>query len=282
MLVTRTAVACLLRAPNNEDLNELPKFLKDNIRRAIWWFRPFVKMMNRLLRALTFWGHWLQFQVEWRFAPHPPEWFDHTIDQHWRWDFTRNPMSWERGVFGALAMKQGGRVLDLCCGGGFFSYHFYSLRASKIIAVDFDPLATRHATKNFKAANLEFRCADIRTGMPEGSFDNVVWDAAIEHFTEQEIADVLRQIKQRLGATGILTGYTIVERDEKSHPDHEYEFKSKADLARILTGNFGNIRVFETKWSDPLEERHNLYFYASDAALPFESDWTQRFEVTSS
>ena len=262
-------------------MSDLLKSLKNYTRQAIWSFRAPVKAINGGLRCLSAAGHWLQFQIEWRYSPHPPEWFDHLIEQHWRWHVTRNPMTWERGVFGAFAMKQGSRVLDLCCGGGFVSYHFYSSRASKIIAVDFDPLATQHAKRNFKAPNLEFRCADIRTGMPEGSFDNVFWDAAIEHFTEAEIAEILTQIKQRLGSSGILSGYTIVERDEKSHPDHEYEFKSKSDLAQILTKHFANIRVFETQWSDQLEARHNLYFYASDGPLPFDANSGEQLRVIS-
>jgi SAM-dependent methyltransferase len=249
---------------------EVSKFLKNNVRRAIWPLRGPVKALNRILRHVSTWTHHLQFQIEWRYANHPPEWFDHYLDQYWRWPYSRNPMSWERGIFGALAMKPGCRVLDLCCGGGFFSYHFYSLRASKVIAVDLDPIATQHARRNFIAPNLEYRCADVRTGMPAGKFDNVVWDAAIEHFTEAEISAILGQIKGRLGSDGILSGYTIVERDEKSHPDHEYEFKSKADLAQILKPHFKNLRVFETQWSDALEARHNLYFYASDRALPFD------------
>ena len=35
--------------------------------------------------------------------------------------------------------------------------------------------------------NIEFILGDIRNDIPEGPFDNVIWDAAIEHFTEEEI-----------------------------------------------------------------------------------------------
>lgn len=234
---------------------------------------PTLKAFNRLLRRLAARFHRLQFEAEWRVG-HPPEWFDHFIDQYWKWNFTRNSLSWERGVFGTLAMKPDARVLDLCCGGGFTAYHFLSGRAGSVVSVDFDPNAIAHAQNNFKAPNLEFRCADIRSSMPEGSFDHVVWDAAIEHFTEAEIDNVLRNIKNRIGREGILTGYTLLEREGgKSHVEHEYEFKSKEDLARFLKPHFENVLVFQTTSRDVFEVRDNLYFYASDGTLPFDGGW---------
>ena len=107
--------------------------------------------------------------------------------------------------------------------------------------------------------------------MPEGTFDNIVWDAAIEHFTETEISDLMGNIKGRLTPTGILSGFTIVEQADgkKMLPHHEYEFKSKEDLARFFTPHFRNVKVFETIYQD----RHNLYFWASDGIIPFMDGW---------
>ena len=84
--------------------------------------------------------------------------------------------------------------------------------------------------------------------MPEGVFDNIVWDAAIEHFTEAEIADLMANIKKRLTPVGILSCFTIVERldGKKSLSHHEHEFKSKDDLARFFRPHFRDVRVFET------------------------------------
>lgn len=240
-----------------------------------------IRAINRSLRWAAARGHRLEYLFDWGGFRAPPEWFDHLTDQYWRWHFTRNPMSWERGVFAALAMPQGSRVLDLCCGGGFIAYHFYSGRASSVLAVDFDPKAITHAQRNFKAPNLEFRCADIRTDMPPGSFDTIVWNAAIEHFTEVEIATLLSAIKQRLAVGGILAGYTIAEQATgKSHPDHEYEFKSKQDLSDILRPYFSNVLIFDTHWGDIYEERDNLYFYASEAPLPFDRSWSHQLRIT--
>lgn len=115
--------------------------------------------------------------------------------------------------------------------------------------------------------------ADIRTNMPGGAgqFDNVIWDAAIEHFTVLEINNILQEIKIRLAEGGILSGYTILERDSdfKYLHQHEYEFKSKEDLLGVLKPHFNNVRVFETVYPD----RTNLYFWCSDGVLPFDKGW---------
>ena len=78
-------------------------------------------------------------------------------------------------------------------------------------------------------------------------------------------------IKDRLKLDGVLSGYTIVERDDgqKHIHQHEYEFASKEDLLRFLQPHFLNVVVFETIYPS----RHNLYFWASDGPLPFTSGW---------
>jgi ubiquinone/menaquinone biosynthesis C-methylase UbiE len=204
---------------------------------------PAVKVLNRMLRQVAGYGHKLQFDAEWRFDPNP-EWYDHLIFQYWLWHLSRNPMSWERGVFSMLPMKNGCRVLDLCCGGGFFAHHFFSSHASSVVSVDFDPAAIAHARTNFRAPNVEYRLADIRTDMPDGEFDNIVWDAAIEHFTLDETNKLLLEMKRRLGPGGILSGYTIVEKAAgKSLSHHEYEYKSKEELAGVLKRFFSEASV---------------------------------------
>jgi SAM-dependent methyltransferase len=200
-----------------------------------------------------------------------PEFFDHHIDLFYQWQKSRNSLWLERGVFGSLALMRRGKVLELACGDGFNSRNFYSYIADSVLAVDFDKGAIKTAKKKNKAENVEYKLADIRSNMPTGSFDNIVWDAAIEHFTESEIEKIMGEIKKRLDEKkGILSGYTIVERREgKMLSQHEYEFKNMEDLKRFFTPHFKNVIVFETLFP----ERHNLYFWASDGVIPFSEDW---------
>lgn len=221
------------------------------------------RALNALVRRVSRFTHEVQFKIEWGMQP-TPEWFDHFLDQYYVWPTTRTPLWLERGVFSLLAIKPGARVLELCCGDGFNAHHFYSVRAREIVSVDLDPDAIASAQRNFRLPNVSYRVADIRSAMPQGAFDNVVWDAAIEHFTEREIAALMATIKSRLAPGGVLSGYTIVEREEgKSHHDHEYEFKSRQDLQRVLQPHFRNVRVFETIYPS----RHNLYFFVSEGEL---------------
>lgn len=214
--------------------------------------------------------HHRLLMVQWKITPHP-EHYDHHIDLYYNWLESRNSLGWERGVYSNLVLK-GKDVLELACGDGFNARNFYSLRSNKVIACDFDPKALRTARRKNSTANVEYVLADIRYNMPNGKFDNIVWDAAIEHFTQQETALILQNIKTRLVLDGILSGYTIVEKADgtKSLSHHEYEFKSKEDLLNILEPYFKNIIVFETIYTS----RHNLYFWASDGILPFMPQWT--------
>jgi 2-polyprenyl-3-methyl-5-hydroxy-6-metoxy-1,4-benzoquinol methylase len=207
--------------------------------------------------------------AQWGLQP-APEWFDHNIDLYFKWSHTNNSLWVERGVVSSLALK-GGNVLELSCGDGFNAKNFYSYRSRSITACDFDESAIKTAKKKNNSKNVNFILADIRTDMPLGNYDNIIWDAAIEHFSPSEISMILNNVKNRLCKNGILSGYTIVENNSgvKQLHQHEYEFKDKADLKRFLTPYFKNVKVFETIFPD----RHNLYFWASDGIIPFDMNW---------
>ncbi len=228
-----------------------------------------VRSVNSLLRRSTARVHRFQYRLEWRTTP-TPEWFDHYLDSHWHWSATGQSLFAERGVFDSLAIEPGASVLELCCGDGFNAKHFYAFRAANVVAVDFDQGAIHHARRRNAAPNIRYEIMDIRYELPSGDYDNVIWDAAIEHFTDEEIQAILTRIKSRLKhGTGLLSGYTLLERESgvKHIPQHEREFRSKADLMSFLTKHFSHAAVFETVYP----ERVNLYFYASDIehVIPF-------------
>ncbi len=248
--------------------------MKKLLRTVLTPFKPLLEALTQVEAAMAAgWArgaHRRLMAIQWGLPPQP-EHFDHHIDLYYQW--TQPGRGWwvERGVFGMLALKPGGRLLELACGDGFYARRFYAGVCATVVACDFDPKAIATARKKNAAANIAFVLADIRTAMPEGGFDNVVFDAAIEHFTPAEIAALMRDILQRLVPGGVLSGYTIVERKDgqKSLSHHEYEFRDKADLMRFLAPHFANVTVFETIYP----ERHNLYFWASDGPIPFDASW---------
>lgn len=245
--------------------------------------KNFLKILKILKPALVFlfemesfiarkWvssSHKRLLQTTWG-IPDNPEFFDHQIDLFFLWQKTRASFWLERGIFSNLALKRGGRMLELACGDGFNARNFYSERCESIIACDFDKKALSIANRKNKAPNITFVLADIRKNMPNGSYDNIVWDTAMEHFTPNEINSIMLDIKKRLIPDGILSGSTIVEQKTgKSLEQHEYEFKDMSDLRRFLTPFFKNVTVFETIHP----QRHSLYFWASEGVVPFSDKW---------
>lgn len=212
----------------------------------------------------------LKKDVDWS---HPnPEWFDHKCDQHFQFSAHRSSHWLERGVFSGMILHPTYNVLELCSGDGFNAYHFYSNRCNSIHCIDFDKDAHKHAVENYgKLPNVTFVFGDIRTDIPEKKFDAIIWDAAIEHFTEEEISSVMKTIKGAMNKGAVLSGHTIKENNSahKQLSQHEREFTSKEDLAQFFEPYFKNVFVFETIHPD----RHNYYFYASDYSLPFDCEW---------
>ena len=231
----------------------------------------FCRFLSQISRNIASIAHKIQFKIEWR--TDNPEHFDHNIDLYHKWRKTRSSYPMERGVWSSFAIAQDGEpglTLDLCCGDGFYSYYFYSLCSKQVLAIDFEPSAIKQAEKMHSAKNISYLVGDIRESIPEGPFKNIIWDAAIEHFTESEIQSLMSRIKQVLAIDGVVSGYTIVEdhSGEKRLHQHEYEFHNKEDLARFLSPWFNNVTVMVNKYPD----RENLYFYASDGNLPSEKE----------
>jgi methyltransferase family protein len=253
--------------------------VKRVIRKLITFLLPvgLVKTVNAGLRRLAAAGHQLQYIREWRLATRVPHFFDPHIDLYWKWEQSRNPMSWERGTFGLLAMKPGCRQLDLCCGEGFHTHRFYSGRAGSVVAVDYNKEAIAVARRRFQAPNIDYRCADIRSQMPQGPFDNVTWDAGIEYFTKPEIVDILKAIKARLAPHGMLSGYSILlEQGDGAVqiPDgQKFVAASRDDLGELLHSVFRNVTILRTGHADQTQRRTNHYFFASDGTLPFDENW---------
>jgi len=204
------AVPCRPRATVLEDIVSRFDFLRTRLGFAKPLLEAVLSLESRIAERWVSSAYHRLFLVQWGIYP-LPEFYEHKIGMFWAWGPTRQAYWVERGVFSLLTMKQGCKVLELCSGDGFNAHHFYSCRAGSVLAVDFDPKAISYARRNFKAPNVTYEVADIRTQMPDGPFDNIVWDGAIEHFTEQEILDLVGAIKKRLAPNGAVSGYTFVE-----------------------------------------------------------------------
>ena len=116
---------------------------------------------------LAAFSHKTLMRVQWNTGENP-EFFDQTIGQYYLWNLDPTPLWAERGVFGSLALKKDGRLLEIACGDGFYTRRFYSATSKSIVACDFDTAAIRTAIRKNSAANISYVLADIRTHMPGG------------------------------------------------------------------------------------------------------------------
>jgi len=217
--------------------------------------------------------HSAKLFCEWTVPP-GPEFTDHFLNQYALLPAFRRTFWMEGPVLVALALTRGGKALELCCGSGYNSNVFYSPVVGELVCLDFDPRAIEVARRFHQQPNIRYEVADIRDGVPKGPFDNVVWDAAIEHFTATEIAGILGAIRTCLAPDGLLCGYTVAEvGDTRQHPDHEYEFKGMRDLGDLLKRHFPRVLVIESLHTTIAPLRHNLVFFASAGTLPFDAAW---------
>jgi ubiquinone/menaquinone biosynthesis C-methylase UbiE len=233
----------------------------------LFFNEPSMRLAERYLRF-----YYAHERLRFSGGPHPaPEWFDHRADLY-RWSELRNSFWVERGVFSREVMFEGCRVLDLCCGDGFYPYHFYAEIASLVDAVDSDPMALAHARKYHHHPKINYLQTDVVSDdFPASNYDVITWDGAIEHFSVDQIQGVLDKSVEVLQASeGILCGYTILARgSDRSHPLHQHEFSSAAELKQILAEFFPFVGTVETEYP----ERHNIYFRAA-----FDQDRLRRFD----
>lgn len=220
-------------------------------------------------------AHKRLYQAQWGLKP-PPQWFDHSIDVYYLWPTTNIPFWLERGIFNSLGLKNG-RLLELTCGDGFNTKHFYSHGAKEIIACDLDASAIKSAKQKNPAPNISYQVADIISGMPNGNFDNVIWDFGwrwCDYFSENEVSIIVGNIKSRLSENGVFSGYNALfgSREIDSFnaiQKHEIDFKNIDSLKKYLLKFFKNVKVIETIYPS----RHNMYFWASDSEIPFGDNW---------
>lgn len=232
-----------------------------------------VRGVASISRSVNFWIHGLYLRLHWSLPPEP-EWQDQYTTLHYIWRRYNKPDVAERGCMALLGIASNATVLELCAGDGFFTKHFHAARAKNVVAVDFDPEVVAHARRYNSATNVSYDVVDIRTSLPEGSFDNVIWNGAIEHFSTSEVEMIMARIKSRLVRGGLLSGYTIAEVPGTTLSHHEQKFNSSDHLGNLLAKFFLNVKVVESKWPPTV---HNLYFYASDGELPFDEGWERQW-----
>jgi 2-polyprenyl-3-methyl-5-hydroxy-6-metoxy-1,4-benzoquinol methylase len=138
-----------------------------------------------------------------------------------------------------------GSVLDVACGSGYGSaaiaQRFPHL---KVLGVDIDPTATKHAQKNYRRSNLRFKVGDVcqwEATIGSELFDCIISFDTIEHISHREI--MLQNIVDHMHPDSFLLLSTPANYEPKLHPDwsaHRIEY-SFLHLYDFLHRYFGQI-----------------------------------------
>ncbi len=143
------------------------------------------------------------YEVVWRLRRQ--EYFDHHFDH------CRGPafMWWqERGVLGYRAIPEGGVVLDLCCGDGFYSRYYYSKRESHIDGIDVDERAIRTAKRTARYPST-FVTGDVsEIPFPRNDYDAVLFFSALHFIPEEKRDALIDKISRSIRRGGVLVGST--------------------------------------------------------------------------
>lgn len=227
-------------------------------------FRPLLMLLSRIETWIS--RKWVQaayhrmYMLQWQFSyGKHPEHFDHEMDLYYQFPVKAESGWMERGILNRMALSafREPKVLELCSGDGFNARHFYAPACKELVGVDFDEKLLSIARKRNSAPNIKYLSMDIKKEMPvaEGGFHNIICDAALAYFSEQEILDIVKRVKQHLRKGGIFSGMVAIENHEGG-----YRFADVNDLKRFLKPSFRYVYVCETV--SPI--KHSLYFFASD------------------
>ena len=225
--------------------------------------RPLIGALHRsngALRWLSARTHRLQGRLEGGFDRRRM-WFDHYVDLNYKWPAQGDAAFLERGLFSRLCLSPGADVLEIACGDGFYTRHFYGPCARSVLAIDIDPVAVEFARRANARENVRYEVHDIRLGLPSASVSHVIWDNAMIFLTEEQLAVAVDEIHARVGTSGKFTGHVAYEPD-LDQPFVRHRFRDGEDLAAFLKRAFGYALVFTTDSPG----RVNYHFLASDTA----------------
>ncbi|MBV9940816.1 MAG: class I SAM-dependent methyltransferase [Solirubrobacterales bacterium] len=220
-----------------------------------------LQRINRALRWLSTQTHRLQGAVEGRFDRRRM-WFDHYIDVNYNWLAQGDATFLERGLFNRMCLSPDADVLEIACGDGFYTRHFYAAQARSVLAIDIDPAALEFARRVNSRENVRYEVRDIRLGLPQASVTHVIWDNAMIFLTEEQLAEAVDEIHARIGQTGKFSGYVAYE-PHLHQPFVRHTFRDSEGLAEFLKRSFEHALVFRTEYGG----RVNYYFVASDMPL---------------
>ncbi len=150
----------------------------------------------------------------------------------------------------AAEFVQNRRVLDLACGEGYGSY-LLARTAAKVVGIDIDRQAIKHARNKYLKSNLDFKVGSITDIPIEGNdvFDAIVCFEALEHVEEHE--NLLKEVKRLLTPAGLF----IVSTPNKRTYSDETQLSNPFHLHELYFDEFKELLGSHFKWVNVLGQR---------------------------
>jgi SAM-dependent methyltransferase len=170
-----------------------------------------------------------------------------------------------RAFLSAEIIREGDHVLDIGCGDGGLTKRFYAPRAAHVDAVDIEESAIKYAAKHNLAPNISYHRLDaVIEPFPRSSYDVIIFDGAIGHFTREGSAAVLKKILSALVPSGVFCGSESI--GPEGH-DHMQMFQTCDDLRSLLQEQFKYVRIKQQKYPVQLmsNDRAEAYWRCSNA-----------------
>jgi SAM-dependent methyltransferase len=238
---------------DNKGRQRLLRPLKQGKERLLWGGRIREKLLVWFLRQ----HYQSQFRRLWQLNKTKPHFSYHRLGWFlFGFGSKHNevhPYHLFRAFYAAEVLRPTDIVLDIGCGDGFFTKHFLASQCAQVDAIDIDPAAIRIATQNNQRSNVRYHLADAtREPFPRPTYDVIVWNGAIGHFSANTAEIVLDKIRAALTADGLFVGSESLGREGS---DHLQLFETAADLGALLQRQFANVwtktlryRVFNTQF----------------------------------
>lgn len=255
---------------------------------------PILSFFAKSFVSLSSFFYFLLMKMDWGKIP-STEWMDHDQDTFYQFNSNGSFLHFERGIiarmylsnfllhkkdFKLLKLKKKLNILDLCSGDSYISQKFFFDVSKNIVSLDLDSKALQRGKSRLKKNNYlnqshYFFQMDIekekigsflRRKNLNLKFDLVLFNAAIEHFKEQQLDFIFLSFKEVMKKKSFLNTYTIVE--DKNHPTylpdhHEMFFSNKEHLQKVVSKYFKFTKSHHTL----VNKRWNIYCVASDQKI---------------
>lgn len=246
---------------------------------------PVISFFSSYSIKLNTFIFYLLFKLDWGKIPRP-EWMDHDQDTFYQFNSNGKFYHFERGIIPRLVssnffFKSGKlNILDLCSGDSYISQKFFFDMSKNIVSLDLDRKALDRGKKRIKRyqylnnSHFFFVCDIEKCNILDFlkhkniffKFDIILFNAAIEHFKEDQLDLIFNSVKEVMNKKSFLSCYTIVEdkNDQQYLPEHhQMFFSSKEHLERVVYKYFKFTKSYHSLYNDRL----NIYCIGSDQKL---------------